>query len=61
MLKAQIEPHTVEGLRVLTHDELTRRIRNVELLDDSTEHDEEPRWIDAAELVRRVAPWLSNN
>jgi len=60
-MKAQIERSTEERLRVLTHDELTERIRSVELFDDWDGSAEEPRWIDAAELVRRVAPWLSNN
>jgi hypothetical protein len=60
-MKAQIERPTEERLRVLTHDELTERIRSVELLDDWDGHAEEPRWIEAAELIRRVAPWLSNN
>ena len=60
-MKAQSERQTMTGLRVLTHDELTRRIRSLELFDDGGDHDEEPRWIDAAELVRRVAPWLSHN
>jgi hypothetical protein len=43
----------------LTHEDLARRIRSIDLVEGP--EDGEPRWIDAAELVRRVAPWTSLN
>lgn len=53
-----IEEH--EPLIWLTHEDLARRIRSIDLVEEGPE-DGEPRWIDAAELVRRIAPWTSLN
>lgn len=59
-----------EGLRMLTREEIDRRLRRVGSVVTRTEGlsaiagDEAtlaPRWITAAELVRRVRPFLSCN
>jgi hypothetical protein len=49
------------GLEHLTHEDLVRRIQSVDLGASEAGDGGEPRWIDAAELVRRVAPYLSHN
>jgi len=62
-MKAQNERPLVAGLRVATHEDLVRRIQALDLGAPATDGPagSEPRWIDPAELIRRVAPWLSLN
>ena len=52
-----------QALRALTHEELARRIQVLDLGVTTEEQfpTTEPRWIDPAELVRRIAPYLSEN
>jgi len=66
-----MEPHTVDrvhqdGLRTLTREDIDRRLRFVASVvtrvgDDLSGDRTRPRWISAAELVRRVRPFLSCN
>jgi len=62
-MKAQNARPSVAGLRRATHEDLARRIRALDLGTPVAEGvgEIEPRWIEPAELVRRVAPWLSQN
>ncbi len=57
---------TLEGepdLQPVSHEELNRRIRSLDLgaADSDSPSGDEPCWIDPGELIRRVAPWISQN
>lgn len=50
-------------LQILTRDSAVRRLREIarQVAGSDAERDRRPRWIDAAELVRRVRPFVSAN
>jgi hypothetical protein len=55
-------PGVETDLAPLTHDDLARRIQSLDLgVAAAAPASNAPRWIDPAELVRRVAPYLSQN
>lgn len=52
-----------DRLEVLTRETLRRRVRGIarDLAGASAAEDRTPQWIEPAELVRRVAPFVSPN